>query len=602
MTHVRRDGAHRGDEGFALMLVLFIILAVGLVALGSAMLIGSSSMMSGFEKQQVLLESAANAGLEETRARINGDPTLYPDSGWATLENAVQVRDAAGSVIPGVTRSVYAGPTGVATGQYGVYGSIVVVAQDAAGHRVVRRGDVAQESFAKFAYFTDDENGVLFGGGDQIQGPVHSNDVITIHSTGATFKGPGSVTTAQTISGKSNGRFLEGYSERVPRIPMPTTADLNRLKSYAARGGTSFDAPAGGNPNDVKMRIEFVAIDLNNDTRVTGEDEGFFKVYVTNARPDWLMAQKPSGAATLTASDYCGYVNPAGAWVSTNTAGGNAAARLAILQSATRRCYLGGSDGMRTTAASPQGTFQAQDGPGGNWGSWVARPFAWPNMPAAIAARADAAYLFPLSHDFNPNFKGVIHVTGRVGVSGVVRGHVTLAATDDIYILDDLSYANQPGVGLNCMEVDMLGLFSGGDIIVADNTLNSPTIPQGGNNPYWDYDDTPARVTVNGVILTLGSFTAENFGTGSTNREQCDGTVWGRGCLSLAGGVIQATRGAVGQSTGTGFLKRYSYDACARVAPPPYFPTTGRFSRGRYYELNPVGLDVNAYLNKITAG
>ncbi|MDB4949810.1 MAG: hypothetical protein JWM27_2459 [Gemmatimonadetes bacterium] len=588
MTRTPTAADRRGDEGFALMLVLFILLAVGLVAMGSAMLIGSSQMMGGYEKQQALLESAADAGLEETRARINGDPTIYPDSGYRTLESAVQVRDASGAVIPGVTRTTYAGPTGVATGQYGVFGSIVVVSQDASRHRVIRRGDIAQESFAKFAYFTNDESNIVFGGGDQIQGPVHSNDVITIHSTGATFRGPGGVTTAQTISGVGNGRFYEGYTERVAAIAMPTTADLTKLRTYATRGGTAFTAPTGGNPNDTRMRIEFVAVDVNGDGRVTGADEGFFKVYQSN-NAAWLMAQKPSGTATLTASNYCGNYNAGGVFLPASSYVTNAA-RLAALQSPTRRCLLGGSDDLN-------GGFQANDGTG----QWVARPFAWANMPPAIAARADAAYLYPLSHTYNPNFKGVIHVTGRVGVSGVVRGRVTLASTDDIFILDDITYANAPGVG-NCSEIDMLGLFSGGDLLVADNTLNSPTIPQGGNNPYWDYDDSKNSVTIHGVLLTLGSFSAESYNQGATASESCEGTPWGRGCLYMAGGVIQGTRGAVGQADGHGFLKRYSYDACARVAPPPYFPTTGRFSRGRYYELNPVGFDVAAYLDRITAG
>ena len=38
------------------------------------------------------------------------------------------------------------------------------------------------------------------------------------------------------------------------------------------------------------------------------------------------------------------------------------------------------------------------------------------------AARADGAYLWPLSANYNANFRGVIFVEGRVGVSGVVRG------------------------------------------------------------------------------------------------------------------------------------------------------------------------------------
>ncbi len=40
--------------------------------------------------------------------------------------------------------------------------------------------------------------------------------------------------------------------------------------------------------------------------------------------------------------------------------------------------------------------------------------------------------------------------------------------------------------------------------------------------------------------------------------------------------------------SGEGYVKRYSYDRCAVINPPPYFPTTGRFLDNRYYELDPV--------------
>ena len=71
-------------------------------------------------------------------------------------------------------------------GQYGVFGSIVSIAQDPQGNRVIRRGEVFQESFSKYAYFTTIEGSIVFANGDQIQGPVHSNDNITINSSGAT--------------------------------------------------------------------------------------------------------------------------------------------------------------------------------------------------------------------------------------------------------------------------------------------------------------------------------------------------------------------------------------------------------------------------------
>ncbi len=61
-----------------------------------------------------------------------------------------------------------------------------------------------------------------------------------------------------------------------------------------------------------------------------------------------------------------------------------------------------------------------------------------------------------------------------------------------------------------------------------------------------------------------------------------------------------STRGAVGTTSGSGYIKRYSYDACAFQTPPPYFPTTGRFFRNRYYEIDPVGFDVTTFFRSLT--
>ena len=52
----------------------------------------------------------------------------------------------------------------------------------------------------------------------------------------------------------------------------------------------------------------------------------------------------------------------------------------------------------------------------------------------------------------------------------------------------------------------------------------------------------------------------------------------------------------------TGFVKRYSYDKCAVASPPPYFPTTGRFQDNRYYELDPVQLNIQQLFNSLTPG
>ena len=60
------------------------------------------------------------------------------------------------------------------------------------GTGFVRRLELSQESFAKFAYWTNSENNasggtIVFANGDALWGPVWSNDTITIGAGGATF-------------------------------------------------------------------------------------------------------------------------------------------------------------------------------------------------------------------------------------------------------------------------------------------------------------------------------------------------------------------------------------------------------------------------------
>lgn len=596
-----QDTLRSDRPGIALAVVLLVMIAVGAMATAAAMVGSNAVAIHAYDDRQSLLEAAADAGLEEARALINGNRDLYPTEGFAVLENQAAVFDANGNQIPGVRRTTYVGPTGATTGQYGVFGSIVTVAEAPNGDRVIRRAEVTQESFAKYAYFTNIEGDIVFGGGDQLFGPVHSNDRIEIHSTGATFHGR--VTTASTITGRNNGTFREGYQERVARIPMPQTADLSRLRTLAAPANMAFTTSTTGSPSQAAWRIEFVAVDLNGDGDVTDADEGFIKIY--RARQDnddgrrWVTAVEPSdyGSRGLRNSRNCGeYRN--GVFTPVSSYQGNNNGWISMLTS-RGRCFLGGDSIM-------WGEFRAQD----PWGEWI----RWPGIVhprVAATGRADSAYLWPISRALNPEFKGVIHVQGKIAISGVVRGHVTLAATGDIVIVDDLVYATNPGGdNRNCFDDDeanddILGLFAGGNVVIADNTLNSPYRPNprgsGNANNYFTFDDTSEEI-VHAVILTLNSFTADNFRNPPTNAERCGTTNWGRGCLYLTGGVIQGTRGAVGQSSGTGYLKRYSYDSCAAASPPPYFPTTGWFTRGHYFEVDPIGFDIDEYFDRLTTG
>lgn len=595
-------------RGIALVVVILVVMAVVAIASGTAYLSLNTSLIAKYHSRLSVLESVADAGLEETRSWLNASTANYPDSGYVTRENGVTVTDAAGTVIPGVQRWIYVGPSGISTGQYGVYGSVVAVVTDANNNRIVRRAEVVQESFAKYAYFTDIEGAIVFGANDVIYGPVHSNDVIQIQNAlpGATFWGL--LRTAQTITNRSRGHYYgspsPGYQENVPAIPFPQVADLNKLLTQATIGGTNFTSSTAGDQGQASMRIEFVALDLNADGDSTDVDEGFMKVYrVANTANSWWVVADTTGFAAngLKQSWNCGHVLASGTGSHTyfkifrhhtGTTNTSDQAPWAINNGTNRYCYLGGSDILNDWTTTPgRGAFLATD----SLGSWQAYPGTVDSRVNTVRPY-DAAYLWPISRTLNPNFKGVIHVTGKIAISGKLRGSITLAATGNIILADNLTYVTNPGGTVPCNSPvrDMLGLFSGADVIMADNLLNAPMMPISAGT-YRTWASRGSDEYIHGVVLALSNFTAQNYDRNPTNVEDCQGTNNARGCLYLTGGIIQYTRGPVGITDGRGYIKRYQYDACAGLMPPPYFPTTGRFVKGHYYEVEPTNFDIASY-------
>lgn len=625
-------------RGIALVVVMLLTIAVAALAAGAIFLGSSSYLIARGQEREEDMRNAADAGIELGRSALNGNPALFPDSNYTALQVSQPVTDASGNVIPNVTRSIYYGPTGSSTGQYGIFGSVVSVITDRTGAVMVRRGELSQESFARFAYYTDSEgSGICFGNGDQIWGPVHTNDDMCIYSSGVRFRNQ--VEVSGTITGKTYGVFDLGYIEHGAVVPLPTTADLAKLNNYATTGGMSFAALAGGGSYQARLRIEFVALDLDGDGKVTGPTEGFFRIYqdtgATNA--DYVTATPPTNSySNLNCGDTHTPVagNPPvfyttawhlsrtatpGTWFTTvtghnnsfSTSTGRQANATASVQQGSSHCYLAGDDHLFVTSAAggpaPRNTFQAAD-TYGQWLRYTTTPDA--SVIAALKNVASAAvdtsltsrtlqaqYLWPLSRQFNPNTKGVIYVTGKVELSGVVNSRVTVAATDNIIIADDLKYAIAPG-STQCLAANMLGLLTPGSIYMADNEMNTPQ-RWWTSSGYHTYSSTSDEY-IQGVLLTLNSFEVEDYDTGPTSQEPCGTTATGRGCLYLTGGIIQDTRGAVGTTGGTGYIKRYAYDQCAFQTPPPYFPTTGRFYRNRYYEIDPVGFDVATFFHNLT--
>lgn len=142
---------------------------------------------------------------------------------------------------------------------------------------------------------------------------------------------------------------------------------------------------------------------------------------------------------------------------------------------------------------------------------------------------------------------------GTVRLSGVLDGELTIGSNQNIFIVEDVTYAcsdatGRPQAGCN----DLLGLVSRRNIIFEDALATN-------------------NLKVNAILMALGtSITAENYDNYRL-----------RGTLTIWGGLIQKYRGAVGLFQGStlvsGYQKDYHYDPRVTARTPPQFPLTGDY-------------------------
>jgi hypothetical protein len=160
---------------------------------------------------------------------------------------------------------------------------------------------------------------------------------------------------------------------------------------------------------------------------------------------------------------------------------------------------------------------------------------------------------------------GVIFVkNGTTRIKGTIKGQITLGCDNvtkggSVYLDSSIAYNTNPIT--NPLSTDIFGIVAENNFIIEDNKANN-------NN-----------VTIQASIYCqTGSFTADNYST----RAYC-------GYINLLGGIVQATRGAVGiigsgGNITNGFSKNYSYDRRFLFSAPPNFPNTGAYNVISWYE------------------
>ena len=227
--------------------MLIFVIAMAALAMSSIFMASNANLLAKSYDRERDLKFAAEAALAIGKSRVNADPTILTMR-TGQLDTAIllgwTLTGADGLPLSGIKVNVYVGPTGSTSGQFGRFSSIVAEARDQRGNGFIRRLELTQESFAKFAYWSNSEsNGsttIFFNNNDELWGPVWSNDTISIGSGKAIFHDE--VGTAAFISGRSYGTYSKGYKEYQKPIALPSTSMLANLATIAAPSGWTFVA------------------------------------------------------------------------------------------------------------------------------------------------------------------------------------------------------------------------------------------------------------------------------------------------------------------------------------------------------------------------
>ena len=257
-------------------------------------------------------------------------------------------------------------------------------------------------------------------------------------------------------------------------------------------------------------------------------------------------------------------------------------------------------------------TGRCQNGTLANLGSWR----AWtgtliPAPPTTVRQANERGYLWPIFKPYNLNAKGVIYSGGRIYMSGVLRGNVTVYAMGQVVFIDDLKYDIDPSSSTALCR-NFLGVIARDSIMVADNAMNRPrTVAAGINYLLSENQD----FFLHGVTMSLnGTVGVENFNGNLTTTTsagvsvpvKCPKTApnynTSGGCVNQTGGVIEQSISATYGGNNTGLRENRSVDPCQKTnRKPPFFPSTGRYVDNKYYEIDPVNVDTWAQVKNFYA-
>lgn len=558
----------RDEQGIAMVIVIGVssVLAILLVAL-TAVAISSHRTARHTQDWDGAL-AAAYAGVEDYKSRLANDTTYFqygnPASSFSTgssvtLPTGAATNPAFGlgetgtwAKVPGSTDGWFRYEVDSAT--YYSSGRLRIRATGKVGTETRSLvADLKQQGFIDFLYFTDYEiqdpqfsgdaatcvkyawagrgsgcSEIAFGNSDRVDGPVHSNDTIRICNATFVKRVETGLTTAPYYAKKdsngsscSNQQFLEtGNPQWAATMPMPAT-------NTALKQETRSDLATVTRPGCL----------YTGPTSITFNSNGSMTV-----RSPWTKFTNTAGdpASSGTNPAYCG---------TPGTGGLGSSSGQTITVPASSVIYV---QNVPTSTRDPN--YSAAT-PGG--------------ITVSSGANGSNGIGYPMAREVTPvgatsTYPAYGYKNGDLFVQGALKGQVTLAAENYVYVTGDTTYTDT--------SEDLLGLIGQNGVFVWNPVSSSGSSLLSGSGREIDA----------AILSVAHTFQVQNYSTGSY-----------RGDLTVFGAISQKFRGVVynsGYGNAHGYTKKYSYDTkLTYTAPPKYLtPTTTTYGVTTWAEVHPA--------------
>lgn len=562
------------DSGIALVTVIAVTAVLGILVVSAV-----AFSIGGMRKAQTGQSwngamAAAYAGVEEYQSQLSNDPA------YGRYGNSASSFTGPGSALPPRPNPAFGlGKTGTwakvpgseqaATFRYEVdnsklftHGTLRVRSTGKVGtetRSVVV--DLKQNGFGDYVYFTNYETAdpfntasrcyryaydgrpgapecvkIAFGNGDVLDGPVHSNDRIVI-DCGAKFLKP--ITTGYKPSsgeayeqgvGGCRPTFFEGkapVSRGVLEMP-PTNSEMKKEVRF-----------------DLAEEVPVPGCLYTGPTTVTFNADGTMQV-----KSPWTKKVQISATA--------GRDNPA-CGVPGTAAGQLGSSGGAKIQVPDNNVVF--VQNVPNVAGDPNTSAVGVTDPTGTCkGSDAKNPVGYPLRYGG--GRTEVA---PSSSSYQCR-------NGDVFVQGNLKGKLTIAAENNVYVVGNIAYADR--------ERDVLGLVGQNSVIV-HNPIRDVYADQWDRKNAYPLLDSQcgADRRIDASILSV----AHTFMVQNTDTIFCYS-----GKLQVTGSIAQMFRGIVYQNSG--YKKEYRYDSRLSYVSPPKFlsPANIVFGVSTWSEINPV--------------